>query len=83
MFAAMAMSLFNTPKSIATPCSVKAKGGADVGLVDVVTNCDDISRTSLAVSWNIKSGGNRLRFLYNSPNRRTGTCPGRGYRAHF
>ena len=63
MFAAMAISLFRTPESMATPCSVKAKGGADVGLVDVVTFCDDIFRTSSAVNRNIKSGGNRFKFL--------------------
>ncbi len=40
MFAAMAISLFNTPESIATPCSVKAKGGADVFLLDDITKCD-------------------------------------------
>ncbi len=52
-----------TPESMATPCSVKAKGGADTFLFDAVTNCDRFSRTSSAVSWNMKSGGNLLLFL--------------------
>ena len=57
-----AISLFRTPESMATPCSVKAKGGADVFLFDAVTNCDRFIRTSSAVNWNMKSSGNRLIF---------------------
>ena len=34
---------------MATPCSVKTKGGADFGLVDVVTICDEISAHSFGI----------------------------------
>ncbi len=57
--AAMATSLFSSPDSMATPCSVKAKGGADAILFNDITICD-IILTSSGVNWNIKSGGNRL-----------------------
>ena len=57
MLAAMATSLFNRPDSMATPCSVKAKGGADVFLLDAVTNCDEFSAHSVVVNLNMKSGG--------------------------
>jgi hypothetical protein len=43
MFAAMATSLLSRPYSIATPCSVKAKGSADFGLFDVITICDELA----------------------------------------
>ena len=43
MFAAMATSLLSRPDSIATPCSVKAKGSADFGLFDVITICDELA----------------------------------------
>ena len=59
MFAEIATSLFKRPESMATPCSVKAKGGAEAFLFDDITNCDIIF-TSSGVNWNIKSGGNRL-----------------------
>ena len=61
--AAMATSLFYNPESIATPCSVKAYGRADLGLFDVITICDESVIHSSSVNWNIKSGGNLLRFL--------------------
>ena len=38
-------------ESMATPCSVKAKGGAESFLFDDITNCDDISLTSSTVNW--------------------------------
>ena len=38
-------------ESMATPCSVKAKGGAEYFLFDDITNCDDISLTSSTVNW--------------------------------
>ena len=63
MLAAMATSLFYNPESIATPCSVKAYGRADLGLFDVITICDESVIHSSSVNWNIKSGGNLLRFL--------------------
>ena len=50
--------------SIATPCSVKAKGSADLGLLDVITNCDEFNDHSSSVNRNIKSGGNLFRFLF-------------------
>ena len=64
MLAAIATSLFSKPESIATPCSVKAKGGVEVFLFDAVTKRDRILRNSSTVNWNIKSGGNlfKLRF---------------------
>ncbi len=39
-----AFLLFKIFASIATPCSVKAKGRADLGRLEfnVITNCDDI-----------------------------------------
>ena len=39
-----------TPESMATPCSVKAKGGADFGLFDVITNCDEFEDHSSSVN---------------------------------
>jgi len=66
MFASMAISLRSTPESIAMPCSVKAKGGAEFFLFDDITNCDIISLTSSADSWNIKSGGNRFKFRFTA-----------------
>ena len=60
------ISLRNTLESITTPCSVKASGKADFGrlFLDVITNCDEITTHSSAVTWNIKSSGKRsiLRF---------------------
>ena len=66
MFTAMEISLFRTPESMATLCSIKAKGGADTFLFDAVTNCDRLFRTSSAVNWNMKSGGNLLMFLFTA-----------------
>ena len=63
MFAAMATSLLSRPDSIATPCSVKAKGSADFGLFDVITICDELAAHSSEVNWNIKSAGNLFKFL--------------------
>ena len=63
MLAAIATSLFSKPESMATPCSVKAKGGAESFLLDDIIICDDILRTSSTVNWNIKSGGSLFRFL--------------------
>ncbi len=63
MLAVIATSLFNKPDSIATPCSVKAKGGAEVFRFNPVTKCDRITWYSSTLNWNIKSGGNLLIFL--------------------
>ena len=63
MSAEIATSLFNKPDNIATPCSVKAKGGADVFRFNPVTFCDRITWYSSALNWNIKSGGNLFIFL--------------------
>ena len=52
---ATAIGLFSTLASMATPCSVNAKGGAEVFLFDAITICDRIFRTSAPVSWNMKS----------------------------
>jgi hypothetical protein len=62
---------------MATPCSVKAYGNAPTFLLDAVTECDRIpsaerdevticdlkSVHSSSVSRNMKSAGNRSRFL--------------------
>lgn len=52
--------------SIATPCSVKTKGIADLGRLDldVITNCDEMPFHSFSVSWNMKSSGKRFKFLF-------------------
>ena len=71
MLACMAVSLRKTEDSMATPCSVKAKGGY-FGYLPIedsfkVTNCNLIlSFNALYSSWdnvNMKSSGNRSRFL--------------------
>ena len=71
MLAATAIGLFSTLASMATPCSVKAKGGVEVFLFDDITNCDIIFWTSSPVRRNIKSAGNRSMFLltawFNAP----------------
>lgn len=54
--------------SIATPCSVKTKGIADLGRLDldVITNCDEMPFHSFSVSWNMKSSGKRFKFLFTA-----------------
>jgi hypothetical protein len=66
MLAATAIGLFSTLASMATPCSAKAKGGAEVFLFDAVTICDLIFSTSSAVNRNIKSEGKRSAFLFTA-----------------
>src|SRR6266404_4376267 len=60
MLAFTARSLRRTLDNIATPCSVKANGAALRPPQLEITNCDFKFRISAAVSWNIKSRGNRL-----------------------
>ena len=71
MLAAIAIGLFSTLASMATPCPVKAKGGEDIFLFDDITDCDIIFWTSSSVSRNMKSVGNRSMFLltawFNAP----------------
>jgi hypothetical protein len=64
MFTAMAISLFNTLESIATPSSVNAIGGLRSPILSEldITICDVQFFISAGVSWNMKSAGNRLRF---------------------
>gem|GEM_PF-2752773 len=66
MLAATAIGLFSTLASMATPCSVKAKGGAEVFLFNAVTICDRMFSTSSAVNRNIKSEGKRSAFLFTA-----------------
>ena len=52
MLISMATSLRKTLESISAPCSVKARGSAVLGRLDldVITNCDEISAHSSAVN---------------------------------
>lgn len=56
-------SLFRMPDSMATPCSVKAKGIFLIPPQLDVTICDFKFSNSALFSWNMKSSGNRLVFL--------------------
>ncbi len=61
---AIALSEFYTLESMATPCSVKAKGFVPPNLLfDGITNCDTKYSISLSLSSNIKSAGNLSLFL--------------------
>jgi len=64
MFMSMAVSLFSTPESMASPCSVNAFGNLRVPPQLDVTICDFKLSNSSWVIWNMKSGGNRLAFRF-------------------
>ena len=63
MFARIAISLCKRPDSIATPCSVNARGSFLLPPQLDVTICDFKLLNSLASRRNMKSEGNRSRFL--------------------
>jgi len=66
MLVSSATELWSTLESIKAPNSVKAYGSDFLGrlILDVITNCDEISTHSSSVSWNMKSLGKRL--IYHS-----------------
>ncbi len=59
---------FRIPLNIDTPCSVKAKGIADTLRLfgNAVTKCDRIDTHSSEESRNMKSSGNRFKFLFTA-----------------
>ncbi len=60
----IALSLFNTLDSIATPCSVNAKGLAPPNLLfDGITDCETKLFISFSLNSNMKSSENLLLFL--------------------
>ena len=52
MLVCLALLLFNTLASIATPCSVKGKGKylIPLGFLELVTDCDELFSHSIRVS---------------------------------
>ena len=76
MFISMADSLFSTDESIATPCSVKAKGIYRVPpLLFEDAICDLKLSNSSFVNSNMKSLGKRLRFLLTASFSRLVSLP--------